>query len=208
MFQFSAGITEGRMVSWVSTWRHSVTLVCRQWIVCLVWIDRAMLGVPHYCENPHADFNELFFFFSRNQHLFLLCHPRPCWWVSVMSASVGIPSRIMGPCSRTIGSGCATRPSNQLWSDVMSSPPLCSQRTLQHTGGILRYLLKEKKKTSPKTQVWSNTIIFSLKFSQLSLERYTENSCGLQQILLVTVKLLQMKQTNIFLMNGISLMLF
>lgn len=43
-----------------------------------------------------------------------------------MSALMGIPRPVMGPCSRTIDSGCANRPSEQLWGDVMSNSLLCT----------------------------------------------------------------------------------
>lgn len=201
---FSAGITEGRIRSWVSAWRYSVTLVRRcQWIgFCTVWVGRAMLAVPYYCKIIAIIcfvFSFLWTFFFLRTNVFFALSPRPCWCVSVMSASVGNPSHTMGPCSRTIGSGCTTRPSNQLWSDVMSSPLLRSQWILQHTVGILKYLLKKRPKKT--TRVWGIIITFSLKFSQLRLGRYVETSFDLQQILLDTLKL-------VFLLNRIFLMFF
>lgn len=66
------------------------------------------------------------YFFWKNHHLFFAWSPQLCWWVSVMSALMGIPCPVMGPCSRTIDSGCANRPSKQLWGDVMSNSLLCT----------------------------------------------------------------------------------
>lgn len=74
MFQFSTGITEGRIGSWVGAWRYSVTLVRRcQWIgFCMVWIGREMLG-PTLLREPTCISVFVFHFyehcFSKNYHL-------------------------------------------------------------------------------------------------------------------------------------------
>lgn len=57
-----------------------------------------------------------------------------------MSALNGVPSHVMGPCPRTIGPGCATGPSSQLWnrSDATSN-------SLLHAHCIMSGLLQTQQ---------------------------------------------------------------
>lgn len=64
-----------------------------------------------YTKVYENQFYELLFFFLEESLSFLLGHPS---LAGVMSALMGIPCPVMGPCSRTIDSGCANRPSKQL----------------------------------------------------------------------------------------------